>query len=84
MKEVGIIAVLSMILIGLLVPERVGTILLKVNLLAIAAYGGYWVDRLSSRPARRPHLLVGVDRSMAEQRRCWIICACMLSMALGL
>lgn len=84
MKEVGLIAMASLLAIALIFPHQIGVVLSKVNLLSMAAIGGYWIDRTAATPERRPHLLVGMDRSVAEMRRALIIAATMLSMALAL
>lgn len=84
MKEVGLIALASLLALALIFPHQIGVVLSKINLLSLAAIGGYWIDRTAAKPERRPHLLVGLDRSMAEQRRALIIAAAMLAMALAL
>lgn len=84
MVQISAIAIVSLIVIALFASHQIGVVVTKINLLAIGAVGGYWIDRLASRPERRPHLLVGMDRSMAEVRRAIIIVASLLAMALGL
>ena len=84
MKEVGAVALVSLLLLAAIFPHQVGVVLTKVNLLSLAAIGGYWIDRTAAKPERRPHLLVGMDRSVAEMRRALIIAAAMLAMALAL
>ena len=64
-------------------PHQAGTVLLKVNLLALAAWAGYWIDR-SAFPYARPGDLLGPERSAAAMRRAVIIAGAMLSMALAL
>lgn len=84
MKEVGLVALASLLALALIFPHQIGVVLSKINLLSLAAIGGYWIDRTAAKPERRPHLLVGIDRSVAEMRRALIIAAAMLSMALAL
>ena len=84
MKEAGAVAAGSLLLLAIIFPHQVGVVLSKVNLLSLAAIGGYWIDRTAAKPERRPHLLCGNDRSIAEMRRALIIAAAMLSMALAL
>lgn len=71
--------------VGLLVlyPQQVGTVLAKANLLALASWAGYWIDR-SAFPYARPGDLIGPERSAAAMRRAVIIAGSMLSMALAL
>ncbi len=84
MKEMALIAAGTLLALALIFPHQVGVVLSKVNLLSLAAIGGYWIDRTAAKPERRPHLLVGMDRSVAEMRRSLIIAAAMLAMALAL
>ena len=84
MKEMALIAAGTLLAMALVFPHQVGVVLSKVNLLSLAAIGGYWIDRTAAKPERRPHLLVGMDRSVAEMRRALIIAAAMLAMALAL
>jgi hypothetical protein len=84
MKEMGLIAATTAVVLALVFPHQLGVLLTKINLLALSAVGGYWIDRTAFRADRRPHLLLGPERSYAEGRRAAIIAAAMLSMALAL
>jgi len=77
------VALLTTVVLLFVYPHQAGTVLLKVNLLALAAWAGYWIDR-SAFPYARPGDLLGPERSAAAMRRAVIIAGAMLSMALAL
>lgn len=79
----GYLALLTSIGLFVLYPHQLGTVLMKANLLALAAWAGYWIDR-SAFPYARPGDLIGPERSAAATRRAVIIAGAMLSMALAL
>lgn len=84
MKEVGLIGLVLLIVVALIAPERVGTVISKISLLGLASTAGYWIDRTAFKPERRPHMLVGFERTHAEYRRAAIIGCAMLAVALAL
>lgn len=84
MKEMAIVGLVLLLIVAAILPARVGTIAMKVHLLAWAAVAGYWIDRTAFKPERRPHMLVGFERTHAEYRRAAIIGCAMLALALAL
>lgn len=84
MKEVGVLAFAALCVVAAFWPERAGVVLWKALLLLLGGYAGYWGDRMAYRADRRPHLLLGPERSHAEYRRAIIIAAAVLSVALSL
>ena len=84
MKEAAIIGLALLFIISMFAPGRAGTVISKLSMIAIAASAGYWIDRTAFRADRRPHLLLGPERTHAEYRRSIIMGAAMLAMALGL
>lgn len=57
---------------------KVGLIAWLVCKLSIAAYLGYWYDRLLH-PRSRPGDLKDIERMAAEKRRAFIVCAAILA-----
>ena len=84
MKELAIVGLVLLLIVAAVMPSRVGSIAMKLQLLAWAAVGGYWIDRTAFKPERRPHMLVGFERTHAEYRRAAIIGCAMLALALAL
>lgn len=84
MKEAGLIGLVLLIVVAMIAPERVGTVISKLSMIAIASTAGYWIDRTAFKPERRPHMLVGFERTHAEYRRAAIIGCAMLAVALAL
>lgn len=72
-----------MVIVTLLAPQKLGMLIYKVNLITIAAWLGYWIDRLTfyyARPDQVPEAL----QAAANIRRAVIMAACILAMAIGL
>lgn len=84
MKEAAIIGLVLLLIISMFAPGRAGTVMSKLSMITIAASAGYWIDRTAFRADRRPHLLLGPERTHAEYRRAVVMGAAMLAMALGL
>lgn len=59
-------------------PVKVALLAWLVAKLAIAAYLGYWFDRLLH-PRSRPGALRDIERMAAEKRRAFIVCATILA-----
>jgi|GEM_PF-798086 len=59
-------------------PVKNGLLAWLVCKLAIAAYLGYWFDRLLH-PKSRPGSLKDIERMAAEKRRAFIVCATILA-----
>lgn len=59
-------------------PVKNGLIAWLVCKLSIAAYLGYWFDRLLH-PKSRPGSLRDIERMAAEKRRAFIVCAAILA-----
>lgn len=77
------LSLLTSVALLILYPQQLGTVLMKGNLLALAAWAGYWIDR-SAFPYARPGDLTGADQSAAAMRRAVVISGSMLSLALAL
>jgi hypothetical protein len=77
------LALATSLLVLALFPHQIGTVLAKANLLTLAAWAGYWIDR-SAFPYARPGDLEGVHQDAAGLRRAVVIAATMLAMALAL
>jgi len=59
-------------------PVKIGLLAWLVCKISIAAYLGYWIDRLLH-PRSRPGALRDIERMAAEKRRAFIVCACILA-----
>jgi hypothetical protein len=73
----------SALLLGLIYyvqPQQIGVLLYKTFFITWGALTGYWVDRWLA-PNDRPHL--STNPEAAELRRCYVVCASMLSFALA-
>lgn len=77
------LALATSLLVLILFPHQIGTVLAKANLLTLAAWAGYWIDR-SAFPYARPGDLYGARQDAAGLRRAVVIAATMLAMALAL
>jgi len=76
------IALASLIAIAYISPHQISVVLVKINLLSLGAFTGYWVDRMAF-PYARPHQMLG-SSDYAEIRRAIIIAAAIIGMALAL
>lgn len=85
----GGIALFLLGVIFLLSPAQLPVILLKLALLTVAAFAGYWIDR-ELFPYARPHEFLGCDHAepwlfvFSMLRRAIIIAAAIAGVALGL
>ena len=77
------ISIPLMALIIIMSPQKLGLVLYKVNLITIAAWLGYWIDR-GAFPYARPDQIGEDLMSSAMIRRALIIASSILAMAMGL
>lgn len=83
MRGWGWVALLTSLVLLAFFPHQLSAVLAKANLLALAAWAGYWIDR-SAFPYARPGDLEESARDSAAMRRAIVIAGTMLSMALAL
>ena len=79
------VAIATSIAILAIYPQQAGVVLFKANLLALAAWAGYWIDRAAF-PYGRPHTFRdhSPESISAQMRRAIIIAASMVAFALAL
>lgn len=79
--------------IALISPHQIGVLMAKINLLALAAWAGYWIDRTSSHMRshealtlleQNPNIRTALLYVATELRRAATIAAAMIAMALAL
>ena len=76
------VAFLTSLVIVFVFPQQIGHLLVKLNMIAIGAWLGYWIDRTAF-PLGRPHTLDGADYDASQIRRALIIGATVLAVALA-
>lgn len=69
-----LIFVITMPIVALMSPERVGILLWLLTKAAFYCYFAYWVDRLAF-PYARPHMLEGIAHGTAQKRRALLLAA---------
>lgn len=69
-----LIFVITMPIVVLISPERVGILLWLLTKAAFYCYFAYWVDRLAF-PYARPHMLQGIAHGTAQKRRALLLAA---------
>lgn len=80
MQWTALVAVITCVLVAVTNPEQGLNILQKVNLVVLAGWIGYWLDR-ELFPYARPH---EADTDGAMLRRSIIVAGSMLAVGLGL
>ena len=80
-----VITAVTLLVVAVFFPQQVGVVLLKVNLLFLAAAAGYWIDRMAF-PYARPHMFADdtIESVASQIRRAIVIAAAMLAVALAL
>lgn len=79
-------ALIGLVLIGLIAPQQLGVIAYKLTVLSLAAYAGYWCDRIIfpyARPDDFRSEAAGLFNA-ATLRRAIIVAACLVATALAL
>lgn len=79
----GSVALLLLALVFLIAPAQVPVIILKLALVTLAAFAGYWIDRELFSTAR-PHAVDLAVRHHAWYRRAIIVAAVLAAVAFGL
>lgn len=77
------ISIALMLLVAAVEPQKIPLYVYKANLIAFAAWMGYWIDR-GLFPYARPDRVSDSLGETAQIRRALIIAASILAMALGL
>lgn len=77
------LAVCSALLVALFFPHRLPGLLGMVAQFSIAAYLGYWVDRVCF-PYARPHQMFGIERYVSMGRRAAIVSGALIGAGMSL
>ncbi len=84
-SPIALVAAILLAFIAWKASAQIGIIVYKAALIALSAYGGYWIDRLVA-PYARPDAagLSSIERAAATNRRAIIVGATILAGALAL